>query len=180
MSLSSSNSHVVGSDLDPKIHTNKTCDSVKDSCMSTHLENFSSVVNIEIPIIIKDGEDDIKHAPTDSHMISTNFDKMEDNDVSGSSVPKGKAINKAEKKIKRRVSLTSLGSTTHSAWCSKMLIFFGVCFIIGWHLIPFIVSNVTQTGGNPQTDVDYSLDKNTSSVSVYVNIYIYIYIYIYT
>ena len=166
MSLSSSNSHVVGSDLDPKIHTNKICGSVEDSCMSTHFENFSSVVNIEIPIIIKDSEDDIKHAPTDSHVNTINFGKMKNNDVSGSSIPKGKAINKAEKAKKQSVSLTSLGSTTHSAWRSKMLIIFGFCFIIGWYLILFIVYYVTQTTDNVETDIDYSLNKNTSSVSV--------------
>ena len=155
---------MVGSDLDPKIHTNKICGSVEDSCMSTHFENFSSVVNIEIPIIIKDSEDDIKHATTDSHVITTNFGKMKNNDVSGSSIPKGKVVNKAEKTKKRSVSLTSQGSTTHRR--SKMLIIFGFCFIIGWYLIPFIVYYVTQTRDNVETDVDYSLNKNTSSVSV--------------
>ena len=157
---------MVGNDVDPKKPTNKVCGSIEDSCMSTHLENFSSVVNIEIPIIIKNSEDDIKHALTDSHMISTNFDKMKDNDVSGSSIPKGKVVNKGEKKMKRSVSLTSLGSTTHSAWRSKMLLIFGVGFIIGWYLIPFIVYYVTQTRDDVETDVDYSLNKNTSSVSV--------------
>ena len=64
VSLSSSDSHVVGSDLGPKPTL------VEDSCINldaTHLnvvENLSSVLNIEIPVIMKNSEDGINHETT--------------------------------------------------------------------------------------------------------------------
>ena len=75
ISLSSSDCHVVGSDLGPKPTL------VEDSCINldaTHLnvvENMSSVLNIEIPVIIKNSEDDINHEAT-----NTSFTENHTND----------------------------------------------------------------------------------------------------
>ena len=66
VSLSSSDSHVVGNDLGPEPTL------VEDSCINldaTHLnvvENLSSVLNIEIPVIMKNSEDDINHETTNT------------------------------------------------------------------------------------------------------------------
>ena len=163
---------MVSNDLDHEL-TNITC-SVEDSHVNldtAHLnvvENFSSVVNIEVPIIIKDSEDDIQHA-------TTNPSQSKDNDISDSSVLKDKAMNEAKniakddlnhqkhaKKMKRSTSSASVSSTTCSAWRFKILIIFGACFITGCYLVPFTIYYVTQTGGNAEIDV---YDKNASSVS---------------
>ena len=92
-SLSSSDSHVV---VDPK--------------PTTHLnvvENFSSVANIEIPVIMKEREEDIQHKTTNtsftgnhandsgSHVMIVNSGGIVNN-ISDSSVLKDKAINKAK------------------------------------------------------------------------------------
>ena len=64
VSLCSSDSHVVGSDLGQKPT------STEDSCINldaTHLnvvENLSSVLNIEIPVIMRNSEDDNNHETT--------------------------------------------------------------------------------------------------------------------
>ena len=66
VSLNSSDSYVVGSDLGPEPTL------VEDSCINldaTHLnvvENLSSVLNIEIPVIMKNSEDDINHETTNT------------------------------------------------------------------------------------------------------------------
>ena len=100
VSLSSTaDGHVVGSDLGPKSTL------VEESCINldaTHLnvvENLSSVLNIEIPVIMKNSEDGINHEVTSttftrnhasdpgSHVIIANSGGME-NKISDSSLLK--------------------------------------------------------------------------------------------
>ena len=53
-----------------------------------------------------------------------------------------------------------------SALCYKVSIAFGVCFIIGCFLLPFIFYYTNQTGGNFKSDLEYSYQQNTSNAKV--------------
>ena len=108
-SLSSSDSHKVDRDLDPK-PTNNTSLVAEDSFIKLdatqlNIVENSSVVSIEIPIIMKRSEDNIKYEATnilfiehhasdsDNHVIITNPGQMENSNISGSAVSKDE-INK--------------------------------------------------------------------------------------
>ena len=194
VSLSSSDSHVVGSDLYLK-PANKTC-SVEDSCVkldATHLhvvENFSSVVNIEIPIIIKKSEDDIKHETTDtsftgnhtsdsgSHVIIAN--SLLENDMNTTkNIVKGdlnhqkgnsqdestrENITSVPENLSKRKEMDSSG-TTNNAWRFKVLLIFVACCIIGCYLIPF-VDYAIQYEGDAEISNDYSNEENITSANV--------------
>ena len=190
VSLSSSDSHVVGSDLYLK-PANKTC-SVEDSCVkldATHLnvvENFSSAMNIEIPIIIKKSEDDIKHETTDtsftasdsgSHVIIANSLLKDDMNTTKNIVKddlnqqKGNSqdestenITSVPENLSKRKNMDSSG-TTHNAWRFKVLLIFVACCIIGCYLIPFVAYAI-QYEGDAEISNDYSNEENITSANV--------------
>ena len=68
------------------------------------------------------------------------------------------------KKIKRSNSLTNTGA--YSDMCCKVSVALGVCFIIGFFLLPLILYYVNQTGENLRLDPDHSYEQNKSSVKV--------------
>ena len=188
VSLSSSDSRVVGNDLGPEPTL------VEDSCINldaTHLnvvENLSSVINIEIPVIMKNSEDDNNHETTNTsftgnhasdpgnHVIIANSGEMV-NTISDSSLLKDETSNlhhgnsqdenaqnvtPTPESCPRKKKMDSSG-TTHSAWRFKLLLIFVACCIIGCYLIPFAV-NTTQFTRN--TNEDFSNDKNISNANV--------------
>ena len=179
-------SHAVGSDLGPRPT------SVEDSCINldaTHLnvvENFSSVLNIEIPVIMKNNEDGINHETT-----STSFIRNQGSDpgnISDSSLLKDKTnktgniivehnlnhekwnsqdenaqnVTSIPESHSKRKKMASSG-TTHSAWRFKILLIFAACCIIGCYLIPFAVYAIEYRSNKSE---DFSNDKNISSVNV--------------
>ena len=54
----------------------------------------------------------------------------------------------------------------YNALCSKVLVIFGVCFIIGCYLIPIILYYVDQSRGNPEVDPEFPSEKNASAAKV--------------
>ena len=68
------------------------------------------------------------------------------------------------KKIQRNISTGSLNS--RNALCCKVLVIFGVCCVIGVHLMPITLYYVGQTRDNPETDIEFSHEKNTSTAKV--------------
>ena len=68
------------------------------------------------------------------------------------------------KKLKHSNSSTYTG--VYSDMCCKVLIAFGVCFIVGFFLIPLILYYSNQTGGNSRLDPNHSHGQNKSSVKV--------------
>ena len=54
----------------------------------------------------------------------------------------------------------------YSDMCCKVSIALGVCFIIGFFLLPLILYYVNQTGENLRLDPDHSYEQNKSSVKV--------------
>ena len=180
-----SSSDETGSDHDAKFTTK-----AEDSCITldaTHLDiakNSNSVVNIEIPIIVKGKKDGIKleaiksfqGSDIDSHVIA-NSSEME-NEISDSAILKAK-MNEVEKRNFRDENTTSVPENlsikkktnssivTHNACLCKMYLSFAACCIIGIYLIPFAVFAI-QSRNNTKKDFDYSLtnEKNTSSANV--------------
>ena len=67
------------------------------------------------------------------------------------------------KKIQRN---TSSGYLSGNALCCKVSVIFGVCCIIGIYLIPIILYYVGQIRGNPETNPEFSHEKNTSIAKV--------------
>ena len=179
-----SSSDKTGSDHDTKFTTK-----AEDSCITldtTHLDvarNSNSVVNIEIPIIMKDKKDGIKleaiksvfvetqGSDIDSHVIATCS-----NDISDSVILKAK-MNEVEIHNLRNENITSVPENlfikrktnssivTHKACLCKMYLSFAACCIIGIYLIPFAVFAI-QSRNNTEKDLDYSSEKNTSSANV--------------
>ena len=161
---------------------------------ATHLnvvDNFSSVVNIEIPITMKNSEDGIRHAAaevslteshasdSDNHVIitdlcQTDFSTLEDETNKAQNINQGdhnhqrksrlkntentipKNASK-ERKIKRSISLTSMGISTYNGVPEYWN------FLSHW--IPFALYYLTQTTDS-ETDADYSHEINISNVSV--------------
>ena len=70
------------------------------------------------------------------------------------------------KKMKHSNCSTYTG--TYSDMCCKVSIALGVCFIIGFFLIPLTLYYVNQNGGNSRLDPDHSYRQNKSSVKVCV------------
>ena len=179
-------SHAVGSDLGPRPT------SVEDSCINldaTHLnvvENFSSVLNIEIPVIMKNSEDGINHETTNTSFIrdqgsdpgnisdssllkdktnktgniivehNLNHEKWNSQDINAQNV-----TSTPENHSKRKKMASSV--TTHSTWRFKILLIFAACCIIGCYLIPFAVYAFEYRSNKSE---DFSNDKNISSVNV--------------
>ena len=63
-------------------------------------------------------------------------------------------------------SMSSPTISAASALCYKVSIIFGICFIIGCFLLPFIFYYTNQTEGNFKSDPEYSYEQNTSNVKV--------------
>ena len=63
-------------------------------------------------------------------------------------------------------SISSPRISAASALCYKMSIVFGICFIIGCFLLPFIFYYTNQTGGNFKSDLEYSYRQNISNAKV--------------
>ena len=185
VSLRSSDSHVVGSDLEPKLNV---------------IENFSLVLNIEIPVIMKNSEDDINHETTnisftenhasnpgsqvtiansrsggmennisDSPLLkdetnktgniiehNLNHEKWNSQDENAQNVTSTPESHSKRKKMDSSV-------TTHNAWRFKISLIFAACCIIGFYLIPFAVYAIEFRSN---TSGDFSNDKNISSVNV--------------
>ena len=59
----------------------------------------------------------------------------------------------------------------YSDICCKVSVALGVCFIIGYFLIPLILYYVNQNGGNSRLDPDHSYRQNKSSVKVCCKLY---------
>ena len=76
----------------------------------------------------------------------------------------GASLPESSNKMKRSNSLTN--ASAYSNVCCKVSIVFGVCFIIGFFLIPLILYYVNQTGENSILDPDHSYGQNKSSVKV--------------
>ena len=70
----------------------------------------------------------------------------------------------SSKKMKHSNSSTYTGA--YSDMCCKVSIALGVCFIIGFYLIPLILYYVNQNGGNSSLNPDHSYRQNKSSVKV--------------
>ena len=185
VSLRSSDSHVVGSDLGPKLNV---------------VENLSSVLNIEIPVIMKNSEDDVNpetnnisftenHAsdPSSQVTIANSRSGGMENNISDSPLLNDKT-NKTGNIIEHNLNhekwnsqdenaqnVTSIPDshskrkkmdstvTTHSAWRFKISLIFPACCIIGCYLIPFAVYAIELRSN---TSDDFSNDKNISSANV--------------
>ena len=79
------------------------------------------------------------------------------------------SLPKSSKKMKRSNSSAKTGA--HSDMCCKVSIVFGVCFIIGFFLLPLMLYYVNQTGENLRLDPDHSYEQNKSSVKVCCKLY---------
>ena len=80
----------------------------------------------------------------------------------------GASLPESSNKMKRSNSLTN--TSAYSDVCCKVSIVFGVCFIIGFFLIPLILYYVNQTGENSILDPDHSYGQNKLSVKVCYNL----------
>ena len=129
---------------------------VSDSEGHIMIDDPNQMKNISI---LKD--EAIKAGNIEDHQRCNSLDENTENYVI--SLPKHFT---KRKKMKRSISSRSRGGTTCDTPCSKMLLIFGVCCIIGCFLIPFVVYNVIQTRGRSETEADYSHDKNKSSAKV--------------
>ena len=132
---------------------------VSDSEGHIIIDDPNQMENISDFSILKD--EAIKARNIEDHQRCNSLDENTENYVI--SLPKHFT---KRKKMKRSISSRNQGGTTCDTWCSKMLLIFGVCCIIGCFLIPFVAYNVTQTRGRSETEADYSHDKNISSAKV--------------
>ena len=80
------------------------------------------------------------------------------------------ALMPLRKKIQRNISSESLRG---NALCCKVFVIFGVCSIIGCYLIPVTFYYVGQARGNPETNPEFSNEKNTSTAKVCCKLNIY-------
>ena len=67
------------------------------------------------------------------------------------------------KKMRHNISSGYLKANT--LFC-KMLVVFGICFIIGCYLIPVIVYYVGRSMDRGETDPEFSFEKNVSTAKV--------------
>ena len=79
------------------------------------------------------------------------------------------SLSECSKKMKHRNSSTY--TSAYSDMCCKVSIALGVCFIIGYFLIPLILYYVNQNRGNSRLDPDHSYRQNKSSVKVCCKLY---------
>ena len=126
---------------------------------------------------------------SNSHSISSNPSHTEDgrvSNISDSSVSHDKTINATNipkenlndqgnisqgndvSSLPRKKKIQNSGCLNCNALCSKMLVIFGMCCVIGCYLTPiiFYFYYATQTRGNAETDPEFSLEKNTSVAKV--------------
>ena len=96
-----------------------------------------------------------------SHQTCISQDENVENNVA--------SLPECSKKMKQSYSSAKTGA--HSDMCCKVSIVFGVCFIIGFFLLPFMLYYVNQTGGNSRLDPDHSHGQNKSSVKVCCKLY---------
>ena len=142
---------------------------------------------------VKEGiEDDISDNPgipvvhlisvecSNGHSITTNLNQTEN----GSNTPNSSVLNdkmiyagdnlsyqkciSQDKSIENNLTLMPKRKKIQSGYalCSKVLVIFAVCCIIGCYLIPVILYYVSQTGGSTETDPEFSHEKNTSTAKV--------------
>ena len=155
--LSSSDSHVVGSDLGSKANLDAT---------HLNIENSSSVLNIENPVIMKNSEDDGNHETTNTSFTENhsnypgslpNSGQMESN-IFDSKDETNKMVNIIEHDLNHAHNVTSIPEShfkrrssviAHSTCRFKILLIFAVfCIIaIGCYLIVFVV-DATQFRSN--------------------------------
>ena len=185
VSLNSSDSHVVGSDLGPKLNV---------------VENLSSVLNIEIPVIMTNNEDNINHETTNisftenhasdpgrhvtiansrsggmENKISDSPLLIDETNKTGNIIEHNLNNEKWNSQDENAQNVTSIPEshskrkkmdssvTTHNAWRFKLLLIFAACCIIGFYLIPFAVYAIELRSN---TSDDFSNDKNISSANV--------------
>ena len=144
------------------------------------VDNYvSSAVNIENGIDDNSGVP-VVHTATSGHSITTNPNQMENGDNSLDSsvidnlnhqrcisqnegIENDVALMPLRKKIQCNISSESLRG---NAFCCKVFVIFGVCSIIGCYLIPVIFYYAGQIRGNPETNPEFSDEKNTSTAKV--------------
>ena len=190
-----SDSNAISSDLDQET-TNATCSDKGSVINLPHLNNadtISSVVSVKDNSVIPIEVCTIFNIESfNNHPTITNLDQKENSnnlkdktakayDIAKGNLNHQRCISQDEKgtennnilklkrfstkrKIKHNTSSTNL-SVINVIRC-KVLLFFGVCFIIGCCLMPIVLYYAVQFRGNFETDPDYFHEKNISSAKV--------------